>query len=312
MESFLFSLNATIPVFIVILLGYFLKIRGKVNDNFCNVANEINYKITLPALLFKDISSTNIKETFDLKYIVFCAVVTTICFFTIWALSKVFVKDKLEVGAFVQGSFRGSAAVLGIAFIQNVYGDAGMAPLMIIGAVPLYNIYSVLVLTFEGKDNDSKNIKNAFLNICKNPIIISIIIGVIVSYLDFEFPLIVDKSIGSVAQLATPLALLVIGAGFEGKKAIAKLKITTVGTIIKLIIQPALFLPVAIAMGFAGDKMIAILIMLGSPTTASCYIMAKSMNNDTVLTSSMVVMSTLFSSITLTVWIYVLKSIGVL
>lgn len=312
MENFLFSLNATIPVFFVILLGYFLRIKGKVNDNFCNVANEINYKITLPALLFIDISSTDIKQTFDLKYIAFCAVVTTICFFAIWVLSKTFVKDKSEVGAFVQGSFRGSAAVLGIAFIQNIYGDARMAPLMIIGAVPLYNIYSVIVLTFEGKDNDSKNIKKAFINICKNPIIISIIVGVAVSYFDFDFPVIVDKTIGSVAQMATPLALLVIGASFEGKKAIAKLKITSVGTIIKLIIQPALFLPVAIAMGFTGEKMIALLIMLGSPTTASCYIMAKSMNNDTVLSSSMVVMSTLFSSITLTMWIYVLKSLGVL
>lgn len=312
MDNFIFSLNATVPVFLVMVAGYVLKLRGKVNDNFCTVANDINYKLTLPALLFMDISTSNIREVFDLKYVAYCGIVTTVCFGAIWAGAKLLVRDKTEVGAFVQGSFRGSAAVLGVAFIQNMYGNAGMAPLMIIGAVPLYNIFSVIVLTFEGNNSDGKNIKNAFINICKNPIILSILAGVAVSLLNIDFPDIVDKTLESIARLATPLALLVIGAGFEGRKAIAKVKITVIGSVIKLIVQPAIFLPVAAWLGFSGDKMIAALIMLGAPTTASCYIMAKAMNNDEVLTSSLVVFTTLLSSVTLTGWIFVLKSMRLL
>lgn len=312
MDNFIFSLNATVPVFLVMVAGYVLKLRGKVNDNFCTVANDINYKLTLPALLFMDISTSNIREVFDLKYVAYCGIVTTVCFGAIWVGAKLLVRDKTEVGAFVQGSFRGSAAVLGVAFIQNMYGNAGMAPLMIIGAVPLYNIFSVIVLTFEGNNSDGKNIKNAFINICKNPIILSILAGVAVSLLNIDFPDIVDKTLESIARLATPLALLVIGAGFEGRKAIAKVKITVIGSVIKLIVQPAIFLPVAAWLGFSGDKMIAALIMLGAPTTASCYIMAKAMNNDEVLTSSLVVFTTLLSSVTLTGWIFVLKSMGLL
>lgn len=311
MNNFIFSINATLPIFLVIVLGYILKICGKVNDNFCSVSNDINYKLTLPALLFIDISSTNIKESFDTKYVLYCAIVTTICFIVIWALAKIFVKDKTEIGAFVQGSFRGSAAVLGVAFIQNMYGSASMAPLMIIGAVPIYNICSVIVLTFEGSNNDGKNIKKAFINICKNPIILSIIAGIVVSLLEIDFPVIIDKTLESVARLATPLALLVIGAGFEGRKAISKIRITLAGCIIKLVVQPAIFLPAAIWLGFEGEKLISILIMLGAPTTASCFIMAKAMKNDTVLTSSIVVMSTLLSAVTLTLWIFLLKSVGV-
>ncbi len=311
MSNFIFSINATLPVFLVIVLGYILKIRGKVNENFCSVTNDINFKLTLPALLFLDISTTNIKETFDAKYVLFCAIVTLVCFVVIWVLSKIFIKNKSEVGAFVQGSFRGSAAVLGVAFIQNMYGNAGMAPLMIIGAVPVYNICSVIVLTFEGSDNSEKNIKKAFISICKNPIILSIIAGILVSLLEIDFPDIIDKTLENVAKLATPLALLVIGASFEGRKAVSKIKITLAGCLIKLVIQPAIFLPVAIALGFSGEKLISILIMLGAPTTASCYIMAKAMNNDTVLTSSIVVMSTLLSAATITLWIFLLKSMGV-
>ena len=112
--------------------------------------------------------------------------------------------------------------------------------------------------------------------------------------------------------MATPLALITIGAGFEGRKALAKMKPTIAAAMIKLVIQPLLFLPVAAWMGFAGEKIIAILIMLSSPTTPSCYIMAKSMHNDEVLTASVVVVTTLLGAVTLTMWIFVLKTVGLI
>lgn len=102
--------------------------------------------------------------------------------------------------------------------------------------------------------------------------------------LGIQFPTLVNKTVSNVAQMATPLALITIGAGFEGRKALAKIAPTMAASMIKLVLQPLVFLPVAAWMGFSGEKMIAILIMLASPTTPSCYIMAKSMNNDEVLT----------------------------
>ena len=112
------------------------------------------------------------------------------------------------------------------------------------------------------------------------------------------------------AVMSSPLALVAIGAGFEGKKALAKLKPTFFVALIKLILQTAVFVPVAISMGFRQEKLIAILVMLAAPTTPSCYIMAKNMKNDGVLTASSVVVTTLFSAVTLTLWIYLLKSLG--
>ncbi len=313
MENFLYSLNATVPVFLVIVIGYYLKQKGMLTEAFCSAANKFNFQVTLPALLFKDISTADIRQVLDIRYMLYCAIVTSVCFFTLWGLTKLLMKDKSMTGAFVQASFRGSAAVLGIAFIQNIYGSSGMAPLMIVSAVPLYNIYSVVVLTFEGEnDGQGGNIKRAFLNICKNPIIIGILLGVIVSFSGITFPAIVNKTVGSLASMATPLALVVIGAGFEGRKALAKIKPTIIASFIKLVLQPALFLPVAVWLGFRTEKLIAILVMLGAPTTVSCYIMAKNMNNDEVLTSSVVVATTLLSAVTLTGWIYILKAFGCL
>ena len=286
------------------------------NENFVTVANRFNFKVTLPFMLFKDISRVDIKAVFDIRYVLFCALVSTACFWLIWGGTKLFVKDQSIRGAFVQASFRGSAAVMGLAFIQNIYGESAMGPLMIVSAVPLYNIFSVLVLTFESNEAASldkgEKMKQAILNIAKNPIIISILLGLVVGLLGIEFPVLINKTVNSVSQMATPLALITIGAGFEGRKAVAKIKPTMAAAMIKLVIQPLLFLPVAALMGFAGEKMIAILIMLSSPTTPSCYIMAKNMHNDEVLTASVVVVTTLLGAVTLTLWIFVLKTVGLI
>lgn len=316
MENFIFSINVTFPIFLVMVIGYVLKQIGMLNDNFVTVANKFNFKVTLPFMLFRDISGVNIREVFDLKYVLFCALVSTLCFWLIWGGTKLFVKDKSIRGAFVQASFRSSAAVMGLAFIQNMYGSSAMGPLMIVGAVPLYNIFSVIVLTFEGghagEENGKQKIKEACVNIAKNPIILGILAGLIVALLGIDFPVIVDKTVNSVAQMATPLALITIGAGFEGRKALAKIKPTIAASLIKLVIQPLVFLPVAAWLGFTGEKMIAILIMLASPTTPSCYIMAKSMDNDGVLTASVIVTTTLLAAFTLTGWIFILKTVGLI
>ena len=316
MSNFIFSLNTTMPIFLVMVIGWALKQMGMLNDNFVTVANKFNFKVTLPFMLFRDLAKVNIRADFDLKFVLFCAISSSICFWAIWGCTKLFLKDKSLRGAFVQASFRSSAAVMGLAFINNIYGSSAMGPMMIIGAVPLYNIYSVLVLTFEaqteGKSKDVGKIKEACVNILKNPIIISIFLGVVVALLEIDFPVIVDKTVNSVAQMATPLALIGLGAGYEGRKAIAKIKPTLWASAVKLVIQPLIFIPIAACMGFTGEKMIAILIMLAAPATPSCYIMAKNMKNDGELTASIVVMTTLLAAFTLTGWIYLLKVFGLI
>ena len=316
MENFIYSVDATFPIFLVMVIGYILKQIGMLNDNFVTVANRFNFKVTLPFMLFRDISGVDIRAVFDIRYVLFCALVSTACFWIIWGGVKLFLKDQSMRGAFVQASFRSSAAVMGLAFIQNMYGSSAMGPLMIVSAVPLYNIFSVIVLTFEGarsgEVDPKQKIKAACINIAKNPIILGILTGLIVGLLGIDFPVIVDKTVNSVAQMATPLALITIGAGFEGRKALAKIRPTIAASMINLVIQPLIFLPVAAWMGFRGEQMIAILIMLASPTTPSCYIMAKNMDNDGVLTASVIVMTTLLAAFTLTGWIFILKTVGLI
>lgn len=317
MENFIYSLNATVPVFVVMLVGWLLRKKGMLNQEFCTVANDFNFKITLPVLLFQDISEMDFYEMFDARYVLFCAVATTLCFGCIWLGAEIFMKKEPEsIGSFVQGSFRGSAAVLGVAFLTNIYGTVGMLPMMIIGSVPLYNIFSVLVLTLKGKGQQAgdrrQKMKTALVNICKNPIILGILVGMPFSLLRITLPAMVEKSLDNFSAMASPLALIVIGASFEGTKALAKIKPTLISAAIKLVVQPAIFLPMAIAMGFRGEALVPLLVMLGAPTTPSTYIMAKSMGNDEVLSSSIVVVTVILSSVTVTAWVFLLRSMGVI
>ena len=313
MENLIFSLNATIPVFLTMLVGCFLKQIKLVDEPFVKTLNKFNFKVTLPAMLFEDLMQSDFSQVWDTKYVLFCFVVTLISIVGTWCLCGIFLKDRDLVGEFIQACYRSSAAVLGLAFIQTIYGTSQMAPLMIIGTVPLYNVMAVVILSFTGPGDhelSKESLKKSILGIAKNPIIIGIVLGMIASIVRLKLPFILDKTLHNFSIMASPLALVGLGAGFEGKKAIKKIKPTVICTFVKLMVWPMLFLPVALYMGFSGEKIIAILVMLGSATTPSSYIMTKNMGHEGVLTSSTIVCTTLFSAFSLTLWLFILKSVG--
>ncbi len=321
MDSFIYSINSTVPIFLVMIVGWVIKQLGVIDDHFANVANKYVFKVALPVLLFRDLSKADFYSQFDIRFVGYCAIVTIAMFGGVWIFTDLLMKDKTMRGSFIQCSCRSSAAILGMAFIQNMYSETGMAPLMIVAAVPLFNVISVIALTFKANPVDGvsiedmpkkEGIKKACFNILTNPIIIGIAIGLAASLVRLQLPAILDKTVNSIAQTATPIALICIGAGFEGRKAIKKIKPTLVGTFIKLIGLAAIFIPIAVYMGFRNQELMAILIMLASPTTVTSYIMAKNMNNDDVLASSIIVLTTVLSSVTLTGWIFILRSFGLI
>lgn len=319
LSNFIFSLNATIPIFLLIVLGWVLMRCGILTKGFNDAADKYVFKVALPVLLFEDIATADIREEFDLKFFLFCMIGTILMFLGVWLFTCIFMKDRSMIGAFVQGSARGSAAVLGIAFVNNIYGEAGMAPMMIVAAVPFYNILSVIILSVHSNTKDQNQehmIRNTVLNVLKNPIIWGIVAGLPFSLLGIDITgeafTIPYKVVTNIANTATPIALLVVGANFEGRKAIKKIKPTMAATFIKLVLLPAIFLPIAAGMGFRDSELVAILVMVGSPTTVTCYIMAKNMGNDAELSSSIIVMATLLSSVTLTFWVFLMKSLSLI
>ena len=192
MDNLFFCLNATGPIFLMMILGLFFRHIGWMDEEFASKMNKFVFKVPLPLLLFGDLATVDFSEVWNVKFVIFCFIVTLICIIISAGISCLW-KDKSIRGEFIQASYRSSAALLGIAFIQNIYGNAGMAPVMIIGSVPLYNIMAVVVLSFfkpGQKGMDKALIKKTLIGIITNPIIIGIVAGLLWSALKLPMPVI--------------------------------------------------------------------------------------------------------------------------
>ena len=289
MENLIFSLNATAPIFLLMALGLLFKKLNIIDEAFAARLNKFVFLITLPVLVFEDLANVDFREVWDGKFVLFCFAATLLSISLAAAVSLIWRGTSIQ-GEFIQASYRSSAALLGVALIQNIYGSAGMAPLMIIGSVPLYNIMAVTVLSF----------------------IWGIPAGILWSLLRLPMPPILEKTVSNISGMATPLGLIAMGATFDIKKVSGRIAPAVTASFIKLIGLAALFLPAAVFLGFRAEKLVAILVMLGSATTVSCFVMAKNMGHEGTMTSATVMLTTLFAAFTLTGWLCILKSLGLL
>ena len=314
MEHLIFSLNATIPIFFLMVLGACFRKAGIMEGDFVDRVNQFVFKVALPVLLFEDLSNSDFLKVWDTRFVLFCFV-STLGGILLAVLLSMGLKDRRLRGEFIQASYRSSAALLGIAFIKNIYGDAGMAPLMIIGSVPLYNVMAVVILAFTspgGAVLDRRMLGKTAAGILKNPIILGILTGMAWSLLGLKQPQIMEKTVSSLAGVATPLGLMAMGASFDFRQASQRVGAAAGASAIKLVLLCAVFLPAAVYLGFREQQLVAILVMLGSAATVSCFVMARNMGHEGVLSSSVVAITTCGSAFTLTLWRDLIRTLGLI
>lgn len=311
LANLLFCLNATVPIFLLMVLGYVFKKINIFNDGLTKGLNNFVFKVALPVLVYKELATSDVEELWDAKFVLFCFLATVLSIIIAYTLSFLF-KEKEIRPEFVQGTYRSSAALLGVGIATNLYGNAGMTPLMIIGAVPLYNVFAVIVLTLgqgEGKLTGAL-MRKTLWGVITNPIIIGVMLGIVRAFI--PVPILLPKTLNYVSCLATPLGLMALGASFHFKEAITKLWPTGLATFLKLIGLGMIIIPIAVSVGYTHDRLIAVLIMTSSPTTVSTFVMAKSMGYNGTVSAGIVMLTTILSAFTLTVWLYILRTYGLI
>ena len=311
MDSLVFSLNATVPVFLMMLLGMALRRLGWMDGEMAGKLNQFVFRLPLPVLVFNDLATADISQVWDGRFVLFCLGVSALSIALAWAASLL-LRDRSVQGEFIQGAYRSSAALLGVALIQNIYGDPGMAPLMLLGCVPLYNVAAVLVLSLFGPERhglDRQAVRRTAKGVVTNPILLGILAGGVWAALGVPMPAILGKTLDNVSSLATPLGLMAMGASFDIRAAVGRLRPAIAASFMKLVGFCALFLPLAVALGFREGELVAILIMLGSASTVSGYVMARNMGHEGVLSASVVMLTTLLSAFTITGWIWLLRAL---
>ena len=311
-NDFMFSVGAILPVFGVMVLGFLLRRRGFLTQGFCQTGNRLVFNLCLPAMLLRQIASMGGVRASDGSFLLYAFAATLAGVLAVWLPAHFFMKNKTQVGAFAQGAFRGNTALLGAALLQSICGSQAYAPLIILAAVPVYNVLSVVVLSLEaggGGTLDRARVLGALKQVARNPILLGILAGMPFALTGRSIPLPADKVLSMLGGLASPLSLLIIGAGFRWQAALEKRRTTLLAALVKLVLLPAAALPPAAALGFRGEALVALLVMSGTPSAVSSYIMAENMGNDGVLANGIVAVTTLLSAVTLTGWIFLLRTL---
>ncbi|MBR6558881.1 MAG: AEC family transporter [Clostridia bacterium] len=316
LENFLYSVNTVVPIFLVVVLGWCLKNFKVLDASFFAGADKFVFNFALPAMLFLDLAATDSIPEFDVKFISFCCAAIIGSFILFCLIVPIFCKSNPIRGAFIQGAYRSNFAILGSSIVINMFGDGAVQSIAIIlpFVVILFNVLAVIDLSiFAPADKQlsgSKLLKTIVLNIIKNPLIISLVLGIGVMLLPFDLPIIAEKSITYISDSTMALALMSLGANIEAKSVKDRLVYSISASLVKTMLLPIIVVTVAILLGFRDVQLGIILMIFASPTAVSSYIMAKNMGSDHDLASQILLFSTVICLGTLFLGIFLIKSFG--
>jgi len=295
-----------IPIFAVIILGWFASVRGFIPPEFLSPANRLVYYIAIPAMIFRSISRSSFTSQFDIKVLLITLLSILVIFGFAWCVGVIARIRREQRSAFVQDSFHGNLGYIGLAVAYYFLGTEGLARASIIAGfmMILQNLLGVTVLALYSSDKSMKEGRwQIALRIMRNPIILSVIAGMIFSISEIPMPLIINRSLDILSGLALPMALLIIGGSLSFKLMRLNMVPVLSTGMIKLVLLPGLGFLLFNLSGIIPADYLPGLILLASPTATVTYVMAKEMNGDTDFAVAAISASTLMSAVTFTVWL---------
>jgi malonate transporter and related proteins len=311
-QSLSFSFSITGPICILLFLGWFLKRIKLINNAFVDNASKLVFKVTLPVLLFLSIANADKSVEINPLYIAY-GLMANLSFFLLTTFScKLFIKEKQDHGVIIQGGFRANTAIIGLAYVANIYGDSGvaLAAVYVASTTILYNVLAVFCLIPSQSTLNIKRLQGVAKSIAKNPLIIGIMLGVILLLLNIKVPSMLIDTGQYFANMTLPLALLCTGATLN----LGELRSTGINawfsSCFKLLLSPILITGSAYFWGFSQFELGLLFLMTAAPTAAASYVMARSMGGNAHLAANIIAITTAASLITYSFSISILYSLN--
>ena len=312
MENLIIAFNVVLPLMLCIMPGYFLNRRGMIGEALRKGMNSLCFKVFLPFYLFQSIYTTDVSASFNGTLMIFCCVAMTAWFALLMYLIPKVEKENPRRGVLIQAMFRSNFALFGLPMAESLCGAERMGPTsLLIGiCVPLVNILAVI--TLESFRGGKPSIRKMLLGIAKNPLIIASVLGVVFNLLDIPLPSAVQKTITDLGRVATPLSLVALGASFTFASVAGYRMQLALGVSGKLVICPLIMVTLGVLLGLRAEMLVPVLIFFGAPTAVSSFPMAQQMDGDGELAASLVVFTSALSILTIFLWVFVLKTIGLI
>ncbi|MCF2949808.1 AEC family transporter [Paraglaciecola aquimarina] len=304
-ESLFYALDVTLPISLIIILGAVLKRIGWITDAFAETGSRLVFNLTLPCLLFVNVSTTQLDENLPLVMLVVACVVATLAYIGLHFMAFL-MPNQMARGAFVQGACRGNLAIVGFALSLSAFGEEALSVASMYLAVLVLpvNVFSILTLYYH--QAKSPSLRTIGWNVLSNPLAIAIMLALIVALLQIQVPALIMKTGDYLARMTLPLALLCVGASirwYEFKVS----RLLYLAMSFKLVLLPAVAVAIGYLWGLTGTELGVLFMMMAAPTAAAAYPMVRSIGGDYHLTAAIIAGSTLFSMFTSTLGLFVLR-----
>ena len=313
LQDFIFSVNAVLPLFILTALGWLLTRLKVWNSDFLKTANGISFNVLIPTMLFYNIYTSDFKAVFDARLLAFVLIAVAVVVGIGFLLVPVLSKNRARQGVILQALFRGNFALLGLPLCQSLAGEAGaqIASVFLAFLIPAFNVLATVILSVYNNDN-AESPAAIIKKIFKNPLIIGCALGMFFSLFKIPLPQIILKPVCDLKNIATPFALLVLGGDFKFKSFIDNLKCVLSTGLARLILIPFSAVFVAYLLGFRGIHIALVISTFGTPVAVSSTAMTYKMNGDYDLACQLVVFTTIFSAVTITLLAFITRTLGIL
>ena len=306
MATYVYILTALAPVALVIVLGFFLRRQHFLDIEVWNGLNRLVYWVGLPVLLFSKVATSGVVSGVAMKMflVLFLA---TVCIVGLSILAgSAFGISRQSFGAFIQASFRGNLAYIGLAIVffsveVNSPGRAqqlqSLAVVAIAPLVPIYNILAVVALTTgSGGGGDTlEKCRNAVVNIAKNPLIIACAAGFLVKVTGISIPAPFLRTFDVIAQMALPLALLGVGASMAVTRIQHNVGVAFSSALLKVVGTPLITFLLCMVFNVTSVERQIALLFAACPTAVSSYVLANALGGDEEMSSVCVVFSTVLA-----------------
>ncbi|MCL2568140.1 MAG: AEC family transporter [Oscillospiraceae bacterium] len=318
-EQFILVFNAVVPFFLIMGLGWFMRRRELVNDQFLAGLNRVAFVVLFPLMLFMNIYRADLAAAFNPALVGYFVIGLSMVYIFVWVIAARFIKNKQRLAAFVQVGYRSNYMVLATAIVTSLMGPESLpqAALMVPVVVFLQTALAATVFAVAGLSKEAsglERVKGVLVGVFKMPMIIGSLLGLAVNFSGFTLPVVVDRGFTSLANMAAPAALLGIGGVLNLEKVRRQLRFAIAGTAVKNLIVPAAVIIPAVFLGFSGVEL-AIIAMFGlAPVATASYVTALEMGGSEAgeCTASTLVLSNVVSLFTIVPSLTILGVLGLL
>ena len=311
MNGLLVCLNAIVPVFFIIAVGYLAKRCGVIREYEVSRMNAVAFRVFMLAMCFYNVYNSDLSSAVRPRLMLFAVIGVALMYGVSWLYGTLFVKSRPSRGVVIQGLYRSNYLILGLPIAAGLAGETDLGAVALLGAVvvPMFNVLAVV--TLEIYAGEKPKIGKLLLDIAKNPLIVGSVLGLVFLLLGIRLPQMLEIGVRDLAKVASPLMLFLLGAFFRfdgvGKGG-RHLLVVCLG---RLVVFPAIALSLGGLLGFRGVEFVALLALFASPTAVASFTMAQQMGGDAELAGNIVVMTSLLCSLSFFCWSLLFTTLGV-